>query len=118
MLGSLLGMGGPRYDETVAHAARVLRERGGAPADEVFAAGPAELRRPVELLGYLELAAPDALDAALGDDDGIGDVPAARLRRVTAVRADGSTRELVVPRVGLTVPDGVPDDVPDDEVDA
>jgi len=125
VLGGLRGMGGPRYEETAAHAARVLRERGGATADEVFAAGPAELRRPVELLGYLELAAPDALDAAIGDGDGIGDVPAARLRRVTAVRADGSTRDLVLPRVGLTaagvvpgLPGDEPHDVPDDEEDA
>ncbi|MCZ2261873.1 DUF3375 family protein [Isoptericola sp. QY 916] len=117
VLGGLRGMGGPRYEETGAHAARVLRERGVATADEVFAAGPTELRRPVELLGYLELASPDALDEALGDDDGIGDVPAARLRRVTAVRADGSTRDLVLPRVGIAVPDDVPDDAPDDAPD-
>ncbi|GAA1738099.1 hypothetical protein GCM10009809_36490 [Isoptericola hypogeus] len=112
LLGGLLGMGGPRYAETTAHAARVLRERGGATVDEVFAAAPPELRRPVELLGYLELAAPEGLEAVLAD----GDVPPARLRRITAVRADGSTRELVLPAVAIEMPgsDG-PTDEPADE---
>jgi hypothetical protein len=100
-LDDLLGMGGPRYAEQTAHAARVLRERGTATADEVFALAPPELRRPVELLGYLELAVPGVLTEVLGD----GDVPPSRLGRVTAVRADGSTRDLVVPRVPVAVPD-------------
>ncbi|QFU98720.1 hypothetical protein KDY119_02239 [Luteimicrobium xylanilyticum] len=101
LLGGLLGMGGPRYAETVAHLARVVRERGDVTVDEVFAAGPPELRRPVELLGYLELAAPGALDALLED----GDVPAVRLRRVVTERADGSTRTIVVPAVPVALPE-------------
>ena len=112
-LGGLLGMGGPRYDETTAHAVRVLRERGGATADEVFALAPRELHRPVELLGYLELADPDGLDAVL---DG-GDVPAVRVRRVLAVRADGSTRELALPAVPLSAAEHAPDHAPDEPAD-
>ncbi len=110
-LDGLLGMGGPRYAEQTAHAARVLRERGEATADEVFALAPPELRRPVELLGYLELASPGALEDVLGD----GDVPASRLGRVTAVRADGSTRDLVVPRVPVEVPGDASGDAPGDD---
>ncbi|CAM3391514.1 DUF3375 domain-containing protein [Isoptericola cucumis] len=110
-MAALLGMGGPRYAETAAHAARVLRD-GPATADEAFAAAPPELRRPVELLGYLELAAPGALDDAFAD----GDVPAAGLRRVTTVRADGSTRDLVLPQVPIAVPgSGDPEDDPEHE---
>jgi hypothetical protein len=101
VLDELLGMGGPRYGETSAHAARVLATSDGASVDEVFATAPAELRRPVELLGYLELAVPGALDDVLADRD----VPAARLRRVTAVRADGSTRDLVLPHVPIALAD-------------
>jgi hypothetical protein len=100
-LDALLGMGGPRYAETTAHAARLAAPRGSVTADVAFSSAPVELRRPVELLGYLELAAPEALTAVLGD----GDVPAARLAHVEAVRADGTTRRFAVPQVALSIPD-------------
>ncbi|MCA5893756.1 DUF3375 domain-containing protein [Isoptericola sp. NEAU-Y5] len=103
-LATLRGMGGPRYAETTAHVARMLAARGTASADEAFASAPVELRRPVELLGYLELAAPDALDEVLA----AGDVPADRVRRVTTVRADGTTRDLALPLVRLEVGDDAP----------
>ena len=108
LLDGLLGMGGPRYDETTAHAVRMVRELGEATVDEVFSAAPPELRRPVELLGYLELAEPGALDAALAD----ADVPSARLRRVAAVRADGTMRTLVLPAVPIAPQDADPFDHP------
>ncbi|MGC5166679.1 DUF3375 domain-containing protein [Luteimicrobium sp. DT211] len=118
-LDGLRGMGGPRYEETLAHAARVVRERGEATVDEVFAAGPPELRRPVELLGYLELAAPGPADGS-----GEPDVAAARLRRVVAQRADGTTRTIVLPAVPVALPADAaesahepPVDVPTDEME-
>ncbi len=89
----------------------MLRDGGPATVDEAFASAPSELRRPVELLGYLELAAPGALDDVLAG----GDVPADRLRRVTAVRADGSTRDLVLPQVPIAVPEQGDDEQGDDE---
>jgi len=84
----LRSLGGPRHGEIAAHLASLPD---GATVGEAFVRGPRELRRPVELLGYLELA----------DVDGAGDVPAESLERVAAVRADGTERVFVLPRTRI-----------------
>ncbi|SDS38728.1 Protein of unknown function [Paraoerskovia marina] len=92
-LDGVRAMGGPRHADVDAHLRALGRPTTVAAA---FSAGPVALRRPVEILGYLERGA--------YDDAGSGDVPASHLERVVAVRADGSEREFVVPRVAVTEP--------------
>jgi hypothetical protein len=87
-------MGGPRHAEVLEHLAGLPR---GISVGEAFTRAPLALRRPVELLAYLELA--DLEPAHADDGAGPGDVPPDRLERVTAVRADGTERRFVLPRV-------------------
>lgn len=89
-LDELRAMGGPRHAEIDAHLGGLGHDVTVAGA---FAAGPVSLRRPVDILGYLERAA--------FDDDGSGDVPASAVERVVAVRADGGEREFAVPRLAV-----------------
>jgi hypothetical protein len=95
-LADLRAMGGPRHAEIQAHL-EALAAGDGVTVGEAFSRAPVHLRRPVELLGYLELAvaSPPAGDATSGD------VPAGALERVRAVRADGSEREFVLPRTTI-----------------
>lgn len=94
-LDEIRALGGPQHAWLAAHVAE-LRAGGAAELSvaEAFASAPAELRRPVELLGYLELADTDLAD--LSELDGV-----AGIERVVARRADGTEREFALPRVLL-----------------
>ncbi|PJI93336.1 DUF3375 domain-containing protein [Luteimicrobium subarcticum] len=121
--------GGPHYARLLAHAtehaAATHGGPGGAPADEldvaaVFESAPGDLRRPVDLLGYLELAlggpgtdAPGlpAESTHLGRLAGVEPedaVDATELSVVTATRPDGTTRRFAFGRttLRLTPPEG------------
>lgn len=94
----LRAMGGPQHAEIQAHVAELARTAPGpVTVGEAFSRAPARLRRPVELLGYLELAAGADDDAQATS----GDVPAGSLERVRAVRADGTERDFVLPRTTI-----------------
>ncbi|MEG3616667.1 DUF3375 domain-containing protein [Isoptericola haloaureus] len=101
----LRAMGGPSHQDL---AARLAGLTAPSTVGAVFSDGPAALRRPVELLGYLDLAVdggrPGADDAAAApppEAPRTGDVPADGLERVTATRADGTTRDFVLPRTPI-----------------
>ncbi|PZR53639.1 DUF3375 domain-containing protein [Xylanimonas oleitrophica] len=83
--------GGPQYEALLEHA-RSLRGADAVDVGAVFEAGPQDLRRPVDLVGLLELARP-AEDAAGG----------AEVSVVTAVRPDGSRRRFAFERAVLQV---------------
>ncbi|MCK0117739.1 DUF3375 domain-containing protein [Isoptericola sp. S6320L] len=91
-IADLRAMGGPQHAEILAHLGTLA---GPTSIGRAFAAGPAFLRRPVELLGYLDVAVSDA------DGGTSGDVPATGLERVTATRADGTVRDFVLPRTPI-----------------
>ncbi len=97
-LDEIRALGGPQHAWLAAHVAEL---RAGGAGDlsvaEAFASAPAELRRPVEILGFLELADADVPDQSHGD------LPGA-VERVVARRADGSEREFALPRVLLAPP--------------
>ncbi|WP_407317331.1 DUF3375 domain-containing protein [Isoptericola halotolerans] len=90
-IADLRAMGGPQHAEILAHLSTIA---GPSSIGQAFTAGPDTLRRPVELLGYLDLATED-------DGGGSGDVPADGLERVTATRADGTVRDFVLPRTPI-----------------
>ncbi len=99
-LGDLRAMGGPQHAEIQAHVAALTRTApGGVTVGEAFSRAPVALRRPVELLGYLELAAGAVQDEQQAAAS--GDVPADALERVRAVRADGSERDFVLRRTTI-----------------
>ncbi|WP_402371143.1 DUF3375 domain-containing protein [Isoptericola rhizosphaerae] len=89
-IADLRAMGGPQHAEILAHLGTI---DGASSIGQAFAAGPGSLRRPVELLGYLDLAA---------DDGGAsGDVPADGLEQVATRRPDGTVRDFVLPRTPI-----------------
>lgn len=90
-IADLRAMGGPQHAAIQAHLSTFA---GPSSIGRAFAAGPASLRRPVELLGYLDLAAEH-------DGGTSGDVPADDLERVTTTRADGTARDFVLPRTPI-----------------
>ncbi|WP_418276502.1 DUF3375 domain-containing protein [Isoptericola jiangsuensis] len=90
----LRAMGGPRHGDLTAHLATLPD---GVSVGAAFAAGPRSLRRPVEVLGYLDLAA----GSGGWSDDGSGDVPAADLESVRTTRSDGTTRDFVLRRTPI-----------------
>jgi hypothetical protein len=102
----LRAMGGPRHGDILAHLGTLDDDVTVAAA---FAAGPVSLRRPVELLGYLDVTADVTADVTTGGTtsaDGAvptasADVAAADLERVTAVRADGTTRDFALRRTPI-----------------
>ncbi|AEG44737.1 DUF3375 domain-containing protein [Isoptericola variabilis] len=100
-LDDLRAMGGPQHAQIQAHLAALSSgaDAEGLTVGEAFSRAPVELRRPVELLGYLELAGAGGLPE---DEATSGDVPAHALERVRAVRADGTEREFVLPRTPLS----------------
>jgi hypothetical protein len=90
----LRAMGGPRHADILAHLGTLSEP---SSIGRAFASGPASLRRPVELLGYLDVVVDDAGTS--------GDVPADGLERVTTTRADGSVRDFVLPRTPIRLPE-------------
>ena len=94
-------MGGPQTGLLAEHVTVLTSDGTPVSVADAFARGDAALRRPVELLGYYELAADD-LGADTGATDDVDGSDA--VERVTAVRADGSTRDFLVPRILLAAP--------------
>jgi hypothetical protein len=98
--------GGPQYADLEAHLRRLAAARDGGDAGdavdvaEAFESAPDALRRPVDLVGLLELAArsaPAADGAAAADAAGPVSV-------VTAVRPDGTRRRFAFARSGVRPP--------------
>lgn len=85
--------GGPSLEQLRRHLDGELDAAGAAAAADLFNGLPDELRRPVEVFGLLQLFTQRG--AAL-------DVDAAR--PVSAMRPDGTIRELLVPDAALTGP--------------
>lgn len=93
--------GGPSYRAMEEHLAAYVAERGdGVDVAEVFAAAPEEIRRPVDLLGLLEIA------------HRRGMVETDEVSTVEAVRADGVRRRFAFAAVMTTAhgPDGEDDE--------
>ncbi len=90
-LAQIRSMGGPRHADIDAHVRALLAAGADVSVAEAFAAGTDELRRPVDLLGYLELADATPTTAT-------AEVP---VESVVARRPDGTQRTFVVPRVPL-----------------
>jgi len=109
-LEEIIAMGGPRHSELLAHVEELL----AASSDEVtiaraFDSGDDSLKRPVEIMGYQEIAitqqaagAEPALDMPRGRhaNEDADDLPAP-LERIIAIRADGTSREFIIPRQAL-----------------
>lgn len=100
--------GGPQYADLEAHLRRLAAGRAaedgedaGAAVDvaEAFESAPDSLRRPVDLVGLLELAARSA--PAAGGGAGAGAADAAPVSVVTAVRPDGTRRRFAFARAGV-----------------
>lgn len=89
-LEELLGLGGPRHADLVAHLHNIGQTE-NLTIGHAFEQGEINLKRPVEIFGYQEIAAQS------------GDHSDSELEQVTAVRADGSTRDFVFARTALTV---------------
>lgn len=89
-LEDLRNLGGPRGRELAAHLEAAVRDAGddGLTVAELFRTGGDALQRPVELLGYLQLAADHGL---LQDASGH--------ETVTATRPDGTRRSFTVPHI-------------------
>lgn len=100
-LAEIRAMGGPQTGLLAEHVTVLTSDGTPVSVADAFARGDAALRRPVELLGYYELAADD-LGADTGATDDVDGSDA--VERVTAVRADGSTRDFLVPRILLAAP--------------
>lgn len=94
--------GGPHYAELEAHLAGLVGEDGSADVAEVFRGAPEELRRPVDLLGLLEIAHRHGMVET-------GDVVV-----VEAVRPDGTRRRFAFEGVVLNGNDEVRDETPDE----
>lgn len=88
-LEELLGLGGPRHADLVAHLQR-LGHTTDLTIGQAFEQGENNLKRPVEIFGYQEIAAQS------------GDLGDSAFEQVTAVRADGSTREFLFARTAVT----------------
>lgn len=96
-LDEIIAMGGPRHREILAHVEELLAEAdaegdGDVTIATAFNTADNSLKRPVEILGYQELA-------ASGAGEGL-----APLERIIAIRADGTQREFIIPRQTLEHP--------------
>jgi len=87
--------GGPQYAELGRHLAALADGRGVADVAAAFSAGPEALRRPVDLLGLLELA----------DHQGMTETD--ELAFVDAVRPDGTRRRFAFGGVTTRMKDAV-----------
>lgn len=92
-LEELRRQGGPRLDE-LTDAIHAAVDDGARSVGEVFGTLPVDLRRPVEILGLVQLAA--RIDALAGADG---------TETFEAVRPDGTTRTFAVPRIPLAPDD-------------
>ena len=130
-LEDIIAMGGPRHRELMEHVEELLNGGDGdaeLTVAQAFSSGADSLKRPVEILGYQEIAAhgaglgasaEDGADSAAGSgfviepgphaEPSTAAEPAAHgtdstapIERVIAIRADGTTREFIVPRQSLT----------------
>jgi len=89
--------GGPHYGDLARHLAELADEDGWVDVAEAFAAAPEELRRPVDLLGLLEIA------------DGHGMTETGEVAFVDAVRPDGTRRRLAFGGVTTRTRDEIDD---------
>ncbi|MDN4161781.1 DUF3375 domain-containing protein [Nocardioides abyssi] len=97
-LADLVAQGGPRIEELRARVDAALTSLlPPATLGELFAGLDVDLRRPVEVFGLLHLAADRGWRSEDGEPVGTEDFD--------AVRPDGSTRTLAVPRTPLPDPD-------------
>ncbi|WP_277211578.1 DUF3375 domain-containing protein [Isoptericola croceus] len=88
--------GGPHYGELAAYLRRLaerLEAGAGLDVGQAFEQAPDELRRPVDLIGLLELA------------EDTGEAEPDEISFVTAVRPDGSRRRLAFGRAAVRTPD-------------
>ncbi|MBZ5734059.1 DUF3375 domain-containing protein [Nocardioides sp. TRM66260-LWL] len=108
-LAELKAQGGPRLDVLRRRLAAARGTSGAATLGALFAGLEPELRRPVEILGLLHLAAegredlPDGSTAS-DDRDAAEAADAAAHEVFSAVRPDGTRRDFAVPRTPLPVP--------------
>ena len=96
-LAELRAQGGPSIPELRRRLAEALSGGGEGSLGEVFAGLDDELRRPVEILGLLHLAAQSELPAAGGTEPYL------------TVRPDGTERTFAVPRVLVSATDAQED---------
>ncbi len=97
-LNDIIAMGGPRHRELLAHVQGLLTEIDhDVTVATAFDSAHDSLKRPVEILGYQEIATTHTpADNEANEDLSVGS--SAPLERIIAVRADGSTREFIIPR--------------------
>ncbi|MFX0581143.1 DUF3375 domain-containing protein [Nocardia nepalensis] len=86
-LDELRQQGGPSLTALRAHVCHALASAESVTAAEVFSHGDPELRRPVEILGLLHIAA------------GLGKPAQEGEQRFDAIRPDGSTQSFTAPRI-------------------
>lgn len=108
-LEDIIAMGGPRHSELLAHVEELLDESTGElTIGQAFSTAADNLKRPVEIFGYQEIAVhkPSRHEADT-EEIGLGDLAPdteshAPLERVIAIRADGTQREFIIARQTLT----------------
>lgn len=103
-LDDIIAMGGPRHNELLQHVEELLGEvREELTIAQAFNSGTESLKRPVEILGYQEIAASAAVRfepvQPLAEQE--PSEPHVPLERVIAIRADGTQREFIIPRQTL-----------------
>lgn len=91
--GQALAWGGPHYAELEAHLAAAAGADGRVDVTEAFAAAPDPVRRPVDLLGLLEIAHQRGMEET------------GRVAVVEALRPDGTHRRLALGAVTTRIED-------------
>lgn len=108
-LEEIIAMGGPRHRELLAHVEEILDEIGAdITIGQAFSSGAENLKRPVEIFGYQEIAGittDQPHGESLLETRDHHDAPAP-LEKVIAIRADGTQREFIIARQTLTTPKG------------
>lgn len=111
-LEDIIAMGGPRHRELLAHVEQLIGTSGmEVTVGDAFSSGADNLKRPVEILGYQEIAANASAttDGSRSKDlfssdntqDDVAPQELPPLERIIAIRADGSQREFIIPRQSL-----------------